>query len=59
MQSATYSETLRNKEELLIVTGLRSFMARPILSSDDMGADKFKMERFLHDGRQSVASVSV
>lgn len=37
--------------------GLRSFTVRPILSGDEHGADKFKMERFLHDGRHSIASV--
>lgn len=56
--SAAASEPLRNKEPLLLVTGLRSFMARPVFSADEHGADKYKMERFLHEGRQSVASVS-
>lgn len=32
-------------------------MARPIFSTDDAQADKHKMERFLHAGRPSVASV--
>jgi 40S ribosome biogenesis protein Tsr1 and BMS1 C-terminal len=32
-------------------------MARPIFSSDEPNADKHKMERFLHDGRQLVATV--
>lgn len=39
------------------MTGLRSFTARPLLSGDEHGADKFKMERYLHDGRHTMASV--
>lgn len=30
---------------------------RPLFSSDDLNCDKHKMERFLHPGRFSVASV--
>ena len=52
-----YAAPIRNKEPLLFVTGLRAFEARPVLSGDDTGADKHKMERFLHDGRHCVASV--
>ncbi|KAL6767514.1 hypothetical protein ACKKBF_B35530 [Auxenochlorella protothecoides x Auxenochlorella symbiontica] len=48
---------LANKEELLLVTGVRAFRARPVFSSDEHGADKHKMERFLHPGRPSVATV--
>lgn len=44
-------EPIKSKEPLLLVTGLRGFVARPIYSSDEHGADKHKMERFLHDGR--------
>ena len=54
---AGYTDPVVNKEELLFVTGLRSFSARPIFSTDEHGADKHKMERFLLDGRQSVATV--
>ena len=32
-------------------------MARPVYSSDDLQADKHKAERFLHDGRISVATL--
>lgn len=35
----------------------RQFVARPVFSTDDMQADKHKMERFLHGGRPSCASV--
>lgn len=52
-----FTDPVANKEELLLVTGLRSFTARPILSTDEHGADKHKMERFLHEGRPSMATV--
>eukprot|EP00198_Chlamydomonas_reinhardtii_P006592 XP_001695928.1 predicted protein [Chlamydomonas reinhardtii] len=45
-----YSAPLANKEQLLLVTGLRTFTARPVLSTDDPGADKHRMEKFLHPG---------
>lgn len=48
---------VRNKEELLFVTGLRTFTARSLLSGDEHGAYKFKMERYLHDSRHTMASV--
>lgn len=52
-----FADPVVNKEELLFVTGLRSFMAKPVLSTDEHGADKHKMERFLLEGRSSVATV--
>lgn len=52
-----FTDPVVNKEELLFVTGLRSFMAKPVFSTDEHGADKHKMERFLLDGRSSVATV--
>ncbi|KAG2501525.1 hypothetical protein HYH03_000032 [Edaphochlamys debaryana] len=56
-KAAGYSAPVANKERLLLVTGLRSFTARPILSTDDPGADKHRMEKFVHDGQHVVASV--
>ena len=56
-KASGFADPLPNKEPLLFVTGLRSFVARPIYSSDEHGADKHKMERFLHEGRPSVATV--
>ena len=50
-----YSDPLASKEELLFVTGVRSFPTRPVFSSDDHNADKHKMERFLHEGRCDCA----
>ena len=35
----------------------RSFIARPIFSTDDPNVDKHKLERFLHDKRQCVATI--
>ncbi|GIL52662.1 hypothetical protein Vafri_8489 [Volvox africanus] len=52
-----YTAPVVNKEELLFVTGLRSFTARPVLSTDDPGLDKHRMEKFMHAGQQVVASV--
>ncbi|GAB4814739.1 hypothetical protein N2152v2_001785 [Parachlorella kessleri] len=56
-KAASYQQPLPSKEQLLLVTGLRSFLARPVFSSDEHGADKHKMERFLHEGRPSIATV--
>jgi len=47
---------LPGKADLLFVTGARAFPARPIWSTDDHGASKFKLERFLQPGRHTVAS---
>ncbi len=49
-QAAGYSAPIASKEQLLLVTGLRSFTARPVLSTDDPGADKHRTEKFLHAG---------
>ena len=35
----------------------RSFTARPVFSTDDPNVDKHKLERFLHDRRQCVATI--
>jgi pre-rRNA-processing protein TSR1 len=56
-KAAGYEEPIANKQELLFFTGLRSFIARPVYSTDDHGADKHKMERFLLDGHQMMATV--
>ncbi|EFN51500.1 hypothetical protein CHLNCDRAFT_37364 [Chlorella variabilis] len=56
-KAAGYEDPLPSKEQLLLVNGLRSFFARPVFSTDEHGADKHKMERFLHEGRPSVATV--
>eukprot|EP00884_Botryococcus_braunii_P001387 jgi/Botrbrau1/11249/Bobra.0038s0021.1 len=56
-KASSYTEPLPNKAPLLFVTGLRQFEARPIFSTDEANASKFKMERFLHAGRASVATL--
>ncbi|GMH04660.1 hypothetical protein Nepgr_006500 [Nepenthes gracilis] len=53
----TYDDPIKGKEELLFHVGFREFIARPIFSSDNLNSDKHKMERFLHAGRFSVASI--
>jgi hypothetical protein len=42
--------------KISLKTGLRSFAAQPVLSSDTPG-DKHKMERWLRAGHQAMASV--
>ncbi|CAO2823087.1 unnamed protein product [Amaranthus hypochondriacus] len=53
----SYHEPIKGKEELIFHVGFRQFVARPIYSSDNTDTDKHKMERFLHAGRFSVASI--
>ncbi|KAF4389095.1 hypothetical protein F8388_026824 [Cannabis sativa] len=53
----TYTEPIKSKEELVFHVGFRQFIARPIYSTDSMNSNKHKMERFLHAGRFSMASV--
>lgn len=35
----------------------RSYAARPVFSTDEPSGSRFKMERFMHEGRQTVMSV--
>ncbi|KMT17059.1 hypothetical protein BVRB_2g041210 isoform A [Beta vulgaris subsp. vulgaris] len=53
----SYQEPIKGKEELIFHVGFRQYVARPIYSSDSINSDKHKMERFLHAGRFSVASI--
>ncbi|KAD5960237.1 hypothetical protein R6Q59_013407 [Mikania micrantha] len=53
----TYSDPIKAKEELIFHVGFRQFIARPTFASDNFNSDKHKMERFLHAGRFSIASV--
>ncbi|KAH6821037.1 pre-rRNA-processing TSR1-like protein [Perilla frutescens var. hirtella] len=53
----SYDAPIKAKEELLFHVGFRQFISRPIYSSDSINANKHKMERFLHAGRFSVASI--
>ncbi|KAL7117675.1 hypothetical protein ACP275_03G087600 [Erythranthe tilingii] len=53
----SYDAPIKAKEELLFHVGFRQFVSRPIFSSDSINANKHKMERFLHAGRFSVASI--
>lgn len=52
-----YQEPVANKEALTIVTGVRTFSARPVLSTNEYNMDKFKLEKFMHEGRTYVMSV--
>ncbi|XP_024020075.1 pre-rRNA-processing protein TSR1 homolog [Morus notabilis] len=53
----SYAEPIKAKEELVFHVGFRQFVARPIYSTDTMNSNKHKMERFLHAGRFSIASI--
>lgn len=53
----SYEAPIKAKEEFIFHVGFRQFVARPIFSTDNINSDKHKMERFLHAGRFSVASV--
>lgn len=54
--STSYSAPIKNKQPLLLVDGVRRFVARPLLSGDDHGASQFKLERFLQPNRACVAT---
>lgn len=53
----SYTEPIKSKESLVFHVGFRQFTSRPLFSSDDINMDKHKLERFLHPGHFSVASV--
>ncbi|XP_072962767.1 uncharacterized protein [Typha angustifolia] len=53
----SYDAPIKSKEMFVFHVGFRQFMARPLFSSDNINSDKHKMERFLHPGRFSIASV--
>ncbi|KAM0915889.1 hypothetical protein ACQ4PT_010544 [Festuca glaucescens] len=53
----SYEAPIRSKETLIFNVGFRQFTARPLFSSDNINCNKHKMERFLHHGRFSIASV--
>ncbi|XP_006663372.1 pre-rRNA-processing protein TSR1 homolog [Oryza brachyantha] len=53
----SYEAPIKSKESLIFNVGFRQFTARPLFSTDNINCNKHKMERFLHHGRFSVASV--
>ncbi|OMP03080.1 Pre-rRNA-processing protein TSR1 isoform 1 [Corchorus capsularis] len=53
----SYDAPIKAKEEFIFHVGFRQFVARPIFSTDNINSDKHKMERFLHAGRFSMASI--
>lgn len=56
-KSVTYENPIANREEFLIVTGIRTFPARPLFSTDNPQCDKHKMEKFLAADCHSFATV--
>ncbi|KAJ6811619.1 pre-rRNA-processing protein TSR1-like protein isoform X1 [Iris pallida] len=53
----SYDAPIKSKDTFIFNVGFRQFVARPLFSSDDINSNKHKMERFLHPGRFSIASV--
>ncbi|KAG0476165.1 hypothetical protein HPP92_013006 [Vanilla planifolia] len=53
----SYDAPIKSKETFIFHVGFRQFVARPVFSSDNINSDKHKMERFLHPGRFSIASI--
>ncbi|GLT75573.1 hypothetical protein SLA2020_472880 [Shorea laevis] len=53
----SYDAPIKSKDELIFHVGFRQFIARPVFSTDNINSDKHKMERFLHAGRFSMASI--
>ncbi|XP_020261726.1 pre-rRNA-processing protein TSR1 homolog isoform X2 [Asparagus officinalis] len=53
----SYEAPIKSKDTFIFNVGFRQFIARPVFSSDDINSTKHKMERFLHPGRFSIASV--
>ncbi|XP_039055690.1 pre-rRNA-processing protein TSR1 homolog [Hibiscus syriacus] len=53
----SYDAPIKTKEELIFHVGFRQFVARPIFSTNNINSDKHKVERFLHAGRFSIASI--
>ncbi|KAI3834390.1 hypothetical protein MKW92_050671 [Papaver armeniacum] len=53
----SYHFPVKGKESLIFHVGFRQFVARPIFSSDSINSHQHKMEKFLHEGRFSIASV--
>ena len=51
-----YTEPIKSKDEMLFVTGFRSFLTRPVYSESNLNCDKHKFERFLLSDRFSMAS---
>jgi pre-rRNA-processing protein TSR1 len=52
-----YEAPIKTKEELMFHVGFRQFIARPVFATDNFSSDKHKMERFLHPGCFSLASI--
>ncbi|GKV47984.1 hypothetical protein SLEP1_g54832 [Rubroshorea leprosula] len=53
----SYDGPIKSKEELIFHVGFRQFLSRPVFSTDNFNLDKNKMEKFLHTGRFSMASI--
>jgi pre-rRNA-processing protein TSR1 len=50
-------DVIKSKDELLFLSGFRTFVGRPVFSEANLNCDKNKMERFLLHNRFSMATV--
>eukprot|EP01117_Protostelium_nocturnum_P006169 TRINITY_DN2222_c0_g2_i1.p1 TRINITY_DN2222_c0_g2~~TRINITY_DN2222_c0_g2_i1.p1 ORF type:complete len:903 (-),score=390.56 TRINITY_DN2222_c0_g2_i1:46-2754(-) len=53
----SYTEPVQSKEALVFHCGFRRYLTFPIFSENSMRSDKFKYEKFLQPGRNSVATI--
>jgi pre-rRNA-processing protein TSR1 len=54
---ATYADPIKSKDPMIMHTGFRSFLAKPIYSESNINSDKHKLERFFKSDKFTVASV--
>lgn len=53
----SYPHPIKNKEELIVQIGFRTFLCNPVLSDYNPRFDKHKLERFLQFGRIYAATI--
>lgn len=53
----SYEPPIKSKERLVFHTGFRRYIAFPLFSENTPNLDKHKYEKFLHSGRDSIATI--
>ena len=56
-RTPNYDGVIKSKDNLIFMSGFRTFRANPIFSENNLNCDKHKFERFLFPDRFSVATV--